>query len=535
MDASDHPVNTDRDGGAAAIEEVHRSAAGEERGRELGYRFDAYPKWLEASGWKDQSRRHRAAWPTLRRLLELERWHGAAIRLTYPQLADYLCVSEDTAKRRLRDLAGELGAIELRPGTGRSPSVVVVKHPIVTPLKYDEVPWEAGGLAGAPARYLEDLRGAKRHYAELYGAELPPEPAASGEEAPEPGPPKESEPEAGEGPPTETAAPVPASPEGADCAPLETRESCFVQTSSASDTREDEESPAERGGEKKDKEEKASKEIEMEIRAKPPGRVSNEGRVAALALAESVGRYDELARVRLAQAAQYLISRGEASVLRAVTTRIASARRRGRTEIRDPLAYVARVIQDVRSANYLTAEERDLAASVALASGPSSEEPSSNFREGYEWFFGEEPADPQATPAAEEEKRRRREEQARERRRDYEWFFDRASNRSHPEQPAERDALEPQPWEGSPFVGVVSTEQWWRPVTSAVAGAISRRMADLATAGDADEYRRARDELYAAPWVGDSFKERVIARCDEWIRREQTGARTSRSDEYGTS
>ncbi len=505
------PEQSRRIAGPTAVEEVRGRATAPERGTELGYRFDAYPKWLEASGWKDQSRRHRAAWPTLRRLLELERWPGAAIRLTYPQLADYLCVSEDTAKRRLRDLAGELGAVKLRPGTGHSPSVVVVEHPIETPLKYDEVPWEAGGLAGAPDGYLANLCGPKRHYAELYGAKLPPEPEASGEEAPEPEPQEEH-------------AAVPAPPEGAVCAPLETRENRTVDMYSPSDARERETHPKGRRKEGRNNQQRVSKEIEAHIRAIPPNRIGNEGRLATLALAGSIGRYDELARARLAQAAQYLISRGEASVLRATTSRIASARRRGQSEIRDPLAYVARVIQDVRSAHELTAEERRLAASVALASGPSSEERSRDFREGYEWLFGEEPADPDTSRAAEEGKRRRRrEEQARERRRGYEWFFDHASNRSRPQGPVEDDAPESEPWEHSPFAGVVPPEHWGRMSTPEVAGAIRRRMVHLAADGDADEYRRAREELRAAPWVGDLFKERVIARCDELIRREEPG------------
>ncbi len=475
---------------AAAGEEVRGRATAPERGTELGYRFDAYPKWLEASGWKDQSRRHRAAWPTLRRLLELERWPGAAIRLTYPQLADYLCVSEDTAKRRLRDLADELDTVKLRPGTGRSPSVVVVEHPIETPLKYDEVPWEAGGLAGAPDGYLANLCGPKRHYAELYGAKLPPEPEASGGEAPKPEPQEEHD-------------TVLAPPEGAVRAPLETRENYAVDTYPPSDAREGEASQKGRREGEKNAQDRESKEIEAGIKAIPPDKVSNEGRLAALALAESVGRYDELARARLAQAAQYLISRGEASVLRATTIRIASARRRGRSEIRDPLAYVARVIQDVRSARELTAEERQLAASVALASGPSSDEDA----------------------LARDARARRREEEKRERLRGYEWLFDPVPARPRPERPGEGDAPGPEPWEGSPFAGVVPPERWELLATPQVAGAIRRRMADLAAAGDADEYQRAREELLAAPWVGEPFKERVIARCDESIRREELEAR----------
>lgn len=531
MEASDHQVqNTDRDdlaghGGSAAaelaeqarriagltaaIEEVRRGAIEKERGAELGYRFDAYPKWLEASGWKDQSRKHRAAWPALRRLLELERWPGAATRLTYSQLADHLCVSEDTAKRRLRDLAGELDAIEFRSGTGRSPSVVVVKHPIETPLKYEEVPWEAGGLAGAPAGYLENLRGAKRHYAELYGTELPAESAASGEEATEPEPPKESEPEPGEEPPTEKAALIPASPEGAGCAPLETRESCSRKISSPSDTQEGEENPTRGWREKGSKGEKASKEIEREIKAQTPNSIGNEGRFAALALADATGRYDELARARLAQAAQYLISCGEVAVLQAVTTRIARAQRNGGTEIRDPLAYVVRVIQDVRNTDKLTPEERDLAAGIALlddADGPR---------------------------ASEEEKRRRREEEVRKRRRDYEWFFDHYPERRPLARPAEDEAPDPEPWEGSPFAGVVPPELWLQPATSRIAGAIRRRIEDIAAAGDAEEYRRAREELYAAPWVGEPFKERVIARCDELMRDENSGGRTPTVGDHG--
>lgn len=518
MDASNYPAQMNRDvvagyepvaaelaeqsrliaGLTAAIEEVRRSATGEERGGELGYRFDAYPKWLEGSGWKDQSRKHRGAWPALRRLLELERWPGAAIRLTYSQLADYLCVSEDTAKRRLRDLADELGAIELQPGTGRSPSVVVVKHPIETPLKYDEVPWEAGGLAGAPVGYLESLRGAKQHYAELYGAKLPSEPAASGKEALEPESTEEPEPACGtrRRPSAEKTTPVGAPPGGADCSPLETRENHTIDTLLQSDTQEDRDHSREQEEDKKREKEKVRKKIEIEIKAQSPNKIGSEGQFAALALAEAVGRYDEIARVRLAQAAQYLISRNEVPILQVVTARIARARRRSGIEIRDPLAYVARVIQDVRSANELTAEERELAASVALASSPVSE---------------------QEAPA-QDAKASQREEERRKRWRDYEWFFDPPSSLACPEQSSKSDTPEPEPWEGSPFAGAVPPERWWQPATPELAGAIRRRIVDLAAAGDTEQYKRAREELYAASWVGVPFKERVVAYCDKLIQ-----------------
>jgi hypothetical protein len=118
-------------------------------------------------------------WPALRRLLELERWPGAPILLTQGQLADYLCVSMDTAKRRLKILE-DLKVIEVTPGSGRKPSTIVIKHPIATPLCYGEVPWWQGGLGeGRPVGYLEGLGGPKRAYAELYGVELEPPPTTT--------------------------------------------------------------------------------------------------------------------------------------------------------------------------------------------------------------------------------------------------------------------------------------------------------------------------------------------------------------------
>jgi hypothetical protein len=56
-------------------------------------------------------------------------------------------------------------------------------------------------------------------------------------------------------------------------------------------------------------------------------------------------------------------------------------------------------------------------------------------------------------------------------------------------------------------------------------------MVNLAAA-DTDEYRRAREELYGPPWVGEPFKELMTARCDEVIRRKEAEVRTSRGDDH---
>lgn len=49
--------------------------------------------------------------------------------------------------------------------------------------------------------------------------------------------------------------------------------------------------------------------------------------------------------------------------------------------------------------------------------------PTGNFKEGYEWLFGEEP-DPEAEEKRRHERQRQREEESRRRREGYEWFFE---------------------------------------------------------------------------------------------------------------
>lgn len=70
--------------------------------------------------------------------------------------------------------------------------------------------------------------------------------------------------------------------------------------------------------------------------------------------------------------------------------------------------------------------ERKARSSKGTADVQADADPRQRRREGYAWFFGEEPADTAAELVAEEEKRRRREDEARERRRGYESLFDAA-------------------------------------------------------------------------------------------------------------
>lgn len=49
--------------------------------------------------------------------------------------------------------------------------------------------------------------------------------------------------------------------------------------------------------------------------------------------------------------------------------------------------------------------------------------PTADFKEGYEWLFGEEP-DPEKDKQSRQERQRKREEESRRRREGYEWFFD---------------------------------------------------------------------------------------------------------------
>lgn len=139
------------------------------KGTKVGVRFVWRPRWLDESGLPEELG---GLYPVLTALLEREDRPGKPVDVTYGQLARVVGVHPDTAKKRLSELE-ERGYVKVSPGSGKRPTMVTVKHPIRTPLAYDEVSWAAGGLGtGTPEGVLECLSGADKHYAELYGVEL---------------------------------------------------------------------------------------------------------------------------------------------------------------------------------------------------------------------------------------------------------------------------------------------------------------------------------------------------------------------------
>lgn len=381
-----------------------RSGQAEERGGELGYRFDSYPKWLEASGWKDQEPKHRRAWPLLRRFLELERWPGAHVRFTLDQLADHLCFSRDTARRRLRELES-LGVMTHERGRGRKVSTVRISHPIATPLSYSEVTWALGGLAGAPEGYAENLSGAKRHYARLYGAELPaavphrePLPALGRGDAPEETVSDSSSaslavdvllgrtlrPEREKVGKAVKQGLQDATSESATCYPLET-----VETKTWNDL-----SGRSDGKEKKEENRQKIREMEQQVNRVAPETISEGSIEDARQILEAVGKRDPELAIRAAQLAQLLASTGKQRTLREALSRVRRSARN--TEIVHPIRYVLATVLDIMGETKAGAKELDLGKSILRSASASSEnrrergkvgEGKRSITEGYEWLF----------------------------------------------------------------------------------------------------------------------------------------------------
>jgi DNA-binding Lrp family transcriptional regulator len=446
----------------AQLEEFRAGSRGRKaaEARELGYRFDAYPKWLEASGWKEQGPEHRRTWPLLRRFLELERWTGAPVRFTLDQLADYLCCSRDTARRRLRELE-RLGTISHTPGKGRDVSIAKIAHPIETPVSYSEVPWAQGGLAGAPEGYLEGLSGPKRRYAELYGVELPaeeepPPEDPDDEESPTGGAPEEPDGQPDTGGPEEDAGPGRNEPAGEDdavddpghaatpevalCDPFETRDThCSPEVVLPSDAREEGDRTADR-----QKNTSPIEELEEAARGVSPENVGQEAIERAGRVVAAFGDGDTLLAMRAAQLSEHLQATGRQHLLDAALPRI--RRCAGNTKIVYPIRYLIATLLDIEKETTEDPGGHDLGRRVLEEAGATAEgEGPKDFTEGFEWFF-----DKSVPPEVEEERRRAKEEKARreaaERWRGFEWLLGDAGGSESartPEPPLEGDTPPP--------------------------------------------------------------------------------------------
>lgn len=298
-----------------------RAPAGSNDGHpgELPYRYDAAPKWIEESGWREQSPDHLKAFPVLRRLLELERFPGAQVRVTYEQLGKHVGASMETAKRRLNFLES-FGVIDLKPGSGQRPTTVVVRHPIATPLAYSEVPWAAGGMAGAPAGRLEGLRGPKRAYAELYGVVLS-EPAPVPDQGGDPPSEEEAPPEreSGRGP-ADDDGPLKIPPQGGKNTPSETRD-CSLEVVRRSRTRAREAAPRQKRTDRTNTPARRMERAAMEI---PVAEVSEGAITDAQYVCRTLGWHEEAGASRIAQIAELLRRQGRAMLLSEAVRRIGS-------------------------------------------------------------------------------------------------------------------------------------------------------------------------------------------------------------------
>ena len=104
----------------------------------------------------------------------------------------------------------------------------------------------------------------------------------------------------------------------------------------------------------------------------------------------------------------------------------------------------------------------------------------------------------------------------------YRWLFGEDDDETPAEprpEPAGPHEPEPDPWEGSAFEDVVPESQWHQAASPRTAAAVRARVLELAQSAGDEEYEGAVEELRAAPWVGDEFKDRIFERAAE-LRRE---------------